>query len=168
VNNGSLHYDHDNDGIGINLAGCEASIRGRDVDSSIAIRYQNDRLTISTDVFAKDSWTECFSIDNIQLPTHYYFGFSAATGELSDNHDIIMVHTYQLESTEPRASQDRKSIIPSAPLNKTDDIVIVNPQTSSWSALKIFFLVTGLIIICVFGIGVYYYTRNRRRGPRFY
>jgi hypothetical protein len=34
--------------------------------------------------------------------------------------------------------------------------------------LKIFFLVTGLIIICVFGIGVYYYTRNRRRGPRFY
>ncbi len=78
------------------------------------------------------------------------------------------MHTYQLESTEPRASENRKSIIPSAPLNKVEDIVTVTPQTSNWSALKIFFLVVGLIIIGIVGIGVYYYRQNRRRGPRFY
>ena len=40
--------------------------------------------------------------------SHYYFGFSAATGELTDNHDIISVHTYQLESNELRRTENRR------------------------------------------------------------
>jgi len=43
-------------------------------------------------------WKECFAADKIKLPTGYYFGFTAATGELSDNHDIISVKVYQLDS----------------------------------------------------------------------
>ncbi len=134
----------------------------------MAVRYQNNRLTVSTDIKGENSWAECFSIDDIHLPTHYYFGFSAATGELSDNHDIISVHTYQLDSNELRRMEDRKNIIPSAPSASSGETFTVTTTPSNWSALKIFFLVIGLILICLAGIGVYYFTKNRRRGPRLY
>lgn len=35
------------------------------------------------DIENKNAWKECFSVDNVKLPTRYYFGFSAATGDLS-------------------------------------------------------------------------------------
>jgi mannose-binding lectin 2 len=119
-------------------------------------------------VEGRGTWTECFSIDNVRLPTNYYFGFTAATGELSDNHDIISVHTYQLDSSEQRRMEDRNSIIPSAPSPETGVPTTTTTQSSTWSALKIFFLIIGLIIICLGGIGAYYYRQNRRSGPRFY
>ena len=31
------------------------------------------------------------------LPTGYYFGASATTGDLSDNHDIIAIKMYELD-----------------------------------------------------------------------
>ena len=98
VNNGSLGYDHDKDGTHTMIAGCEAPFRNKDYDTYVAVRYQNYKLTVSTDIDNKNQWKECFSVDNVKLPTRYFFGFSAATGDLSDNHDIISVKTYQLES----------------------------------------------------------------------
>lgn len=43
-------------------------------------------------------WTSCFEIPDIKLPSVTYLGFSAETGELSDNHDIIKVETKNLYS----------------------------------------------------------------------
>jgi mannose-binding lectin 2 len=99
------------------MAGCDSQVHGRDVDTLIATRYQNNRLTVSTDIEETNSWIECFSID-ICLPTHYYFGFTAATGQRSDNHDIVSVHTYRLESSEQRRKEDRIDVVSSAPLAK--------------------------------------------------
>jgi len=83
VNNGSLHYDHDRDGTHTELAGCEAPFRNKDFDTYVAVRYQNYKLTVSTDIENKNQWRECFVVNNVRLPTGYYFGFSAATGDLS-------------------------------------------------------------------------------------
>ena len=83
VNNGSLHYDHDRDGTHTELAGCEAPFRNKDFDTYVAVRYQNYKLTVSTDIENKNQWHECFTVNNVRLPTGYFFGFSAATGELS-------------------------------------------------------------------------------------
>ena len=44
-----------------------------------------------------DDWNECFVVDNINLPTGYYMGFTAATGELADNHDIISVRVFDVD-----------------------------------------------------------------------
>ena len=44
-----------------------------------------------------DDWNECFVVDNVNLPTGYYMGFSAATGELADNHDIISVRVFDVD-----------------------------------------------------------------------
>ncbi|UJR21367.1 hypothetical protein I4U23_024459 [Adineta vaga] len=169
VNNGTLHYDHDRDGTNLNIAGCESSFRGRTTDTLVAIRYHNNRLTVSTDIDGKNTWTECFSIDDIHLPTHYHLGFTAATGQLSDNHDIISVHTYQLDTSEQRRTEDRKNILPVAPSAKLGDATLEISQSSTWSALKIFFFVILFILICVGSIGLFVYIRYyRQRTVRFY
>jgi len=38
---------------------------------------------VSTDVDGTNSWKLCFKVDGVHLPTGYYFGASAATGDLS-------------------------------------------------------------------------------------
>ena len=170
INNGSLHYDHDRDGTHTALAGCESPFRGRNTDTLVAIRYQNDRLTVSTDIDGLNAWKECFSVSDVHLPSHYYFGFSSATGDLSDNHDIISVHTYQLEINEQRRTEDRRNIIPNAPSAEPERPHVDDPKGSSWSALKIFFLVIFIIIVCVgVSIGAYYYMNTRQyQRTRFY
>jgi len=170
VNNGTLHYDHDRDGTHTIIAGCESPFRGRDTDTLVAIRYQNDRLTISTDIEGKNTWKECFSAADVHLPTHYYFGFSAATGDLSDNHDIISVHTYQLESSDERRQQNRRDIIPNAPAAEPERAHTDDPKNSGWSALKIFFLIVFLILVCIgVAVGAYYYLNHQQyQRRRFY
>lgn len=97
VNNGSLSYDHDRDGTHTQLAGCEAKFRNFDYDTHISIRYLHDTLTVLTDLENKNEWKVCFESANVKLPTGYFFGASATTGDLSDNHDIIWFKFYELE-----------------------------------------------------------------------
>lgn len=97
INNGTLTYDHDRDGTLTQLAGCEAKFRNVDYDTHIAIKYQNEQLTVYTDLENKREWKVCFQSPNVKLPTGYYFGASATTGDLSDNHDIITFKFYELE-----------------------------------------------------------------------
>ncbi|KAG8040183.1 hypothetical protein G9C98_000753 [Cotesia typhae] len=96
INNGSLHYDHDRDGTHTQLAGCEAKF-------------------LSTDISNKAAWQECFKVNGIKLPTGYYFGISATTGDLSDHHDILSVKLYELDLPDSlKDTEDRSNIIPSA------------------------------------------------------
>lgn len=41
-----------------------------------------------------DQWVPCFLIHDITIPTSPYLGFSAHTGQVSDNHDIVAVSTF--------------------------------------------------------------------------
>lgn len=51
----------------------------------------------------------------IVLPTGYYFGISATTGDLSDNHDIISIRLLELDLLDdPRDLEDRSNVMPSA------------------------------------------------------
>lgn len=54
-----------------------------------------------TDLENKAVWKPCFSVDGVELPSGYYFGFSAATGDLSDNHEILAVRLYEVDSDDP-------------------------------------------------------------------
>lgn len=97
INNGSLSYDHDRDGTLTQLAGCEAKFRNVNHDTHISVKYLNEKLTVMTDLENKNEWKLCFESPNVKLPTGYYFGASATTGDLSDNHDIISFKFYELE-----------------------------------------------------------------------
>lgn len=78
VNNGTLHYDHDRDGTHTQLAGCEARFRNVEHITQIKIRYENDVLSVHTDIENRNEWKECFSVDGVELPTgssHYFFDY---------------------------------------------------------------------------------------------
>lgn len=171
VNNGSLHYDHDMDGTHTQLAGCECKLRNLNHDTHIAIRYEDENLTVSTDFENKAAWKQCFQVSGVKLPTGYYFGLSAATGDLSDNHDVIGIRTYELEFPgAKKVTEDRSQIIPSAasfaaPRERVPDAA---PATSG---LKMFFLVVVCLVVlgglCLLGLLFYQKYQNNKR-KRFY
>ncbi|KAL3320035.1 Vesicular integral-membrane protein VIP36 [Cichlidogyrus casuarinus] len=80
VNNGTLRYNHDLDGIDIMNAKC--SILFRNKAAKFIIRYQDETLFVTYDISETDKYSECFTLHNLILPTSYYFGLSAATGDL--------------------------------------------------------------------------------------
>ena len=100
-------------------------------------RYEGNRLTVSHDVDNKRTWKSCFTVDGVYLPTGYYFGVSAATGDLSDNHDVTGLKTYELDT--PESKDERADILPnaqfvSAPRDHTED------PPPAMSGLKKFFM----------------------------
>lgn len=171
INNGSLHYDHDKDGANTELAGCEAPFRNKDFDTFVAVRYQNYKLTVSTDIENKNVWKECFTTEKIKLPTNYYFGFSAATGELSDNHDIVSVKVYQLDSERNKETFDASQIQPEAENFTGPKPQVENEKPSGfWTFFKWFFIIIFVLVLLVAVIGgVWYFVSNQQKNKkRFY
>ncbi|XP_038064707.1 vesicular integral-membrane protein VIP36-like [Patiria miniata] len=153
INNGTMHYDHDRDGTHTEIAGCHSPFRNRDHETHVAIRYLGGRLAIMTDIDGKAEWKTCIDVDGIKLPTGYYFGISATTGQLADNHDIISVKTYELEGADK--SVDYASLNPSADFFSPPRDHIDDPGGAfrgGWTmSLKNMFL---LIFCCVLGFFV--------------
>ena len=63
---------------------------------------KNGRLEVRIDPQGTGTYQDCFTVDNV-LPGTFdhkksYFGISATTGQLADNHDVLSLDTYQLES----------------------------------------------------------------------
>lgn len=170
INNGTLSYDHDRDGTLTQLAGCEAKFRNVEYDTHISIKYLNEKLTVMTDLENKHEWKLCFESPNVKLPTGYYFGASATTGDLSDNHDIITFKFYELEPIADDVTLEvRKSIIPSAevfeaPRERKDD---VKPGMSN---VKIFFLILfGMIAAIALAIfGIMYYQKQKETSRKLW
>ncbi|XP_050437446.1 vesicular integral-membrane protein VIP36 [Adelges cooleyi] len=146
VNNGSLHYDHDRDGTHTELAGCEVKARNIPTETHIAIRYSGNTLSVMTDLEDKAVWKPCFTVEGVELPTGYYFGFTAATGDLSDNHEILAVRLYEVDSDPADALKDYSKIIPSAKKYSAPREHIEDNKNPGWSGLKIFFVVIFVII----------------------
>ncbi|KDR08713.1 Vesicular integral-membrane protein VIP36 [Zootermopsis nevadensis] len=77
--------------------------------------FMEARNKLSTDIENKAAWKECLSVHGVRLPTGYYFGITAATGDLSDIHDIMSVRLFELDlPDDPKEEEDRSQISPSA------------------------------------------------------
>lgn len=170
VNNASLSYDHDRDGTHTMLGGCEVKFRNLPHETWFAIRYENDKLTVSHDLANKRAWAPCFSIDGVKLPTGYFFGMSATTGDLSDAHDVVSIKTYELDtpvgvSKEERADIEVEAASVAAPRDHKEDPV------PAMSGIKKFFLgllvVLAAIVCAVVGIMIYQNQQENSR-KRFY
>lgn len=57
-----------------------------------------DLSTVSIDIDNKRAFKECFTVGGVILPTGYFFGVSAATGDLSDAHDLISMKLYDIST----------------------------------------------------------------------
>ncbi|KAL2404452.1 L-type lectin-like domain-containing protein [Exophiala dermatitidis] len=103
LGDGKTTYDAANDGKANELAGCSArGLRAASVPTKAKITYFQDKsLSLQLQYKAADSWIDCFTVEAtdqqpLRLPSTVYLGFSAHTGELSDNFDIISVETRNL------------------------------------------------------------------------
>ncbi|XP_034255297.1 vesicular integral-membrane protein VIP36 [Thrips palmi] len=171
INNGTLHYDHDRDGTHTQLAGCEAKMRNVDHDTYIAIRYENDILSVSTDMENKAAWKECFSVRGIRLPTGYYFGITAATGDLTDTHDVLSVRLFELDTPNDVKDEDRSHIIPQASFFEPPRDHVDDPKPSSLGGVKMFLLMMVgaiAIIACVVFSIMFYQKHQENNRKRFY
>ncbi|KAI5289206.1 hypothetical protein KEM55_008877 [Ascosphaera atra] len=105
IGDGQTPYDQDKDGLANEIAGCPArGIRGTAEPVKARLTYFKDNY-LALDLLLKPdgAWTRCFRVENserqISIPSVAYLGFSAETGELSDNHDLISVNTYSIYQT---------------------------------------------------------------------
>ena len=67
---------------------------------------------MSHDLDNKREWEQCLQVKDVILPTGYFFGASATTGDLSDAHDIISMKLFELEAPEGASNEDRSKLAP--------------------------------------------------------
>lgn len=106
VGDGTKTYDKSNDGKDNEFMGCSArGIRGASIPTKAKLTYFQDKsLKLELQYKTEGEWQLCFETDEPpMIPSVAYLGFSAETGELSDNHDIISVNTRNLYDTNNRA-----------------------------------------------------------------
>ncbi|KAL2099639.1 hypothetical protein ACEWY4_004033 [Coilia grayii] len=101
-NNGNLVYDHQNDGTTQSLGTCLRDFRNKPYPVRAKITYYKKTLTIMINngfTPNKDDYEFCTRVENMVIPVEGYFGISAATGGLADDHDVLSFLTFRL--TEP-------------------------------------------------------------------
>ena len=177
IANGTQAYDHDRDGTHTQLGGedkgCEAKFRNRNHDSHILVRYVADTIQVYIDVSNSGLWTKCFIVPGVRLPAGYHLGVSAATGELSDAHDLIGLRTYELDV--PRAEKagegDRYGFEPEAAHYAAPRDHVNDPRPSRLGGIGTFFLyLLGLVAVvgCV-GVGIVMLQKRQEHSrKRFY
>ncbi|RDW65456.1 hypothetical protein BP5796_10148 [Coleophoma crateriformis] len=102
MGDGHAIYDKANDGKDNEFMGCSArGIRNANIPTKARLTYFQDKeLRLELQYRQEGQWELCFETnDPPMLPSVAYLGFSAETGELSDNHDIISVQTKNLYNT---------------------------------------------------------------------
>lgn len=190
VNNGTWSYDHDRDGTHTQLAGCEVRFRNVDYETYISIRYENDVLSVSTDLENRNEWKNCFVVNNVELPTGYFFGLSATTGDLSDNHDIHSFKFFDIDTnisvsikvgnslevvevnffSIPQHDEimQRTNIIPNAKTFEPPREHKEDPKPGMSNAKIFFILLCVVIVTAAVAIFAISYFKDRNARKRFY
>ena len=111
-----------------------------------------------------DEWTDCFETGPIKIPSVAYLGFSAETGELHDNHDIISVETWNMHV---RDSNDGTKLEAAKSSNKKGNAYkptgIQESNGWGWFFIKI---VLFFVVVAVGYVGFTMY-RTSQRSSRF-
>ena len=153
LGDGKTSYDNAHDGKANELAGCPArGIRNAGFPTRARVTYFQDQQLKLELMYKHDGvWATCFDVKDIKLPSVTYLGFSAETGELSDNHDIIAVTTKNLYSPgrgPGKTSGPRKS----DPVTLLASSATPVPQQQGgswlWSLLK--FIFSGLFLAAAY------------------
>lgn len=170
LGNGTLSYDHDRDGRSTELGGCTVMARNSVYDNFFLVRYSKNRLTLMVDIDGKQEWRECADITGVRLPTGYFLGASSATGDLSDNHDIISMKLYEL-TVERTPQEVEEGEVVAIPRVDNMEQFQVEVEEEGMSGVQLFFTilftVLGLIVLGVVGLIVYGRWKENKR-KRFY
>lgn len=160
IGDGKTNYDQANDGKANELAGCSArGLRNTDLPTKAKVTYfQDKQLTMDLMYKKEEEWTRCFEIPDVKLPGISYLGFSAETGELSDNHDILKVETKNLYSP---TGQTNNRDYPKKKRPDTPPSPNYGQESSEWGWFFVKFVIFGLVVTGGYvGFTIY---RSRRR-----
>ncbi|GMR53563.1 hypothetical protein PMAYCL1PPCAC_23758, partial [Pristionchus mayeri] len=110
MNDGTRSYDHHTDGSQQILSSCQKDFRNKPFPSRVKIEYSRNVLTVSIDdgMTAAPRFQLCMRAENIFLPRNGYFGISAATGGLADDHDVVDFSVYSLHADAPRPATSQQ------------------------------------------------------------
>jgi lectin, mannose-binding 2 len=180
MGDGKTQYDRANDGKANEMGGCSVGqedarmsttnnpqargLRGSAVPTKARLTYvKEESLSMELQYKTEGTWTKCFDIkatdaQPLKLPNQAYLGFSAHTGELSDNFDIIDVQTKNLYSPKPSSGRQNQP--------KTASSYTRGQQESGgwlWFFFKLILFI-GLCAGAYFGYNAY---RTKQRYSRF-
>lgn len=88
LNDGSLSFDVSTDGLSQALAHCAAPVRNTENWVTMRVTYQQRALSVQIDAKGDGTFSQCFAVNDVDLPLDYYFGVTAGTGDLADAHDV--------------------------------------------------------------------------------
>jgi mannose-binding lectin 2 len=123
-------------------------------------------LTLQLQYKSEGTWTDCFKVEagdgvTIKMPNTAYLGFSAHTGELSDNFDIMNLETRNLYSPvgsqTPRGNYGKPSTNHASSTNKK--------SSGGWGWF--FFKIILFCGVCGGGYVGYNAYRTNKRYSRF-
>jgi mannose-binding lectin 2 len=159
VGDGNTAYDKNNDGKENEFMGCSArGLRNANVPTKAKLTYFQDKtLKLELQYKKEDQWELCFeTFEPPTIPGVAYLGFSAETGELSDNHDIISVNTNNLYDTNTHKSR----------AGKGKGILERKKKKGSWGW---FFLkcLLGMAVLAGGYVGYTAWRTQQRRSHRF-
>jgi len=162
IGDGNTAYNKDNDGKDQELAGCSArGIRNSKTPTKMRLTYFQDKsLKLELMYKSEDEWQLCFETnDPPAIPSVTYLGFSAETGELSDNHDIISIEAKNLYTTGGSSSK------PTSGRGNTSK----GSQAQSGGSWTWFFVKVVIFLLVIAGayIGYTAYRTNQKRSHRF-
>ncbi|XP_076230103.1 lectin, mannose binding protein ergic53 isoform X1 [Nomia melanderi] len=99
LNDGTKTFDHTSDGTTQLSAGCLRDFRNKPFATRAKIEYYQNILTVlfhNGMTNNEQDYEVCFRVENVVLPKGGYFGVSAATGGLADDHDVSHFLTHSL------------------------------------------------------------------------
>lgn len=130
-------------------------IRNQNIPTKLRLTYYQDKtLTLELQYQSESSWTNCFSVAAPKLPNVAYLGFTAETGELSDNHDLISVSTKNLYSA-PTGNRAGKTYPTGSNRKKS--------KSGGWGWFFFKFVLFGLVVTGAY-VGFTVYRTNSRRS----
>lgn len=127
--------------------------------------FADQSLKVALQYKKEGEWTHCMEIKDFKVPPVAYLGFSAETGELSDNFDIINVSTKNLymphgvktggwsESTSPKGG------------SSSGNTSNAQKEGGSWTWFFLKFVIFGLVVTGAY-VGFTAY-RTHQRNSRF-
>ncbi|KAJ8260674.1 hypothetical protein COCON_G00163970 [Conger conger] len=186
VGNGTLGYDHERDGRPTELGAARSwglpssssdTCRGgsrtcADSERMFLLPEQCpfSLLQMMIDIEGQHEWRDCLDIPGVKLPLGYYFGASAITGDLSDNHDMISLKLYELTVIRSKHEEEEEEeiLIPSV---DNLDLLKEDASEAGLSGVGLFFTVLfsllGCLLLLVIGLVLYsHWSENSRK--RFY
>jgi lectin, mannose-binding 2 len=141
-------------------------LRNNEHPTKMKIIYIHDRtLEVRLQSSADDSkWDLCFTLPDVKIPAVAYLGFSAETGELSDNHDIISVNARNIVVPDSNSGGSGPSNQGKSRGQKAGNQHI---HEAGWGWTIIKFFVFGFFCVGAYGVYVAYRSQQMHRTRRF-